>query len=50
MTRVFMVVTVIGAPSTDSVTVLCALTAYPPAKVSATSIAATSTRSTRDCD
>lgn len=49
MTRDFIVVTVIGEPSTASVTVLCAATAYPPAKVRATSSATTS-RSKGDRD
>lgn len=44
-TRDFMVVTVIGVPSTDSVTVLWAATANPPANVRATSVAATTIRS-----
>src|SRR6476660_8353887 len=34
-----------GAPSTDSVTVLCAETAYPPAKVNVSSVAAKTPRS-----
>ena len=33
------------APSTDSVTVLCAETAYPPAKVNVSSVAAKTPRS-----
>ena len=39
-----------GDPSTARVTVLCAATAYPPAKVRATSSAATRIRSTGDRD
>ena len=47
MTRVFIVGTVIDAPSTVSVTVLCAATANPPAKVSASNVAPTNSRNMR---
>ena len=45
MTRDFIVATVIDAPSTVSVTVLCAATAVPPANTKTSKIAATRTRS-----
>jgi hypothetical protein len=45
MTRDFIVGTVTEAPSMVSVTVLCAATANPPAKVSASNVAPTRSRS-----
>ncbi|BBY14412.1 hypothetical protein MLIT_00040 [Mycolicibacterium litorale] len=45
MTRDFIVETVVSVPSTERVTVFWAVTAYPPAKATATSSAATTMRS-----